>query len=390
MSGRKRKITEFFSRTYDDAGQKRSRNDDDDDGDDQPETYAGRPLSHYYIMQTKPRFLKQLRWKLGVYMVSYTLHNIRRTPDTMSLFIRIMNHFIREADRLAGGNTEMFSCIIDSLHFKKHKHLQVPYRRFDQNCAAAVWNMLDRVQQSHPHVDLLIHPMSVQIVTVPPRPLSFDNGTSGGAGRGVARVVRHNINEKSLIPVPNSRDSLCLFYAVVLTRHYIRIEKTAANCNHFRRLTTKQSDYFERERRRLVDELFDGMRNAGLPSVPLNRDEYSVEKWMPQLQRYYDITEPQEYRLSVFNQHGAYRPVWKGKEVARNELAIVHLGDHFCGIKHINIFFGKAKYCLDCERPYSKDTGHSVSCKSKCTNCCGKGFGIACSSWPTSIVSVNG
>jgi hypothetical protein len=303
-------------------------------------------------------------------MKAYTLRNIERTPDTMKVFIRIMEQFIHEANVRSGGDTQMFSCIIDSMHFKKHKHMQIPYRRYDQNTAEAIWNMLELVQQSHPHVDLVTHPMSVMIVTVPSQGVVRTAGS-----RPQQPEVEHCISRNALIPVGNTRDSLCLFYAVALTHYYLRMEKTPANCRHFLRLTTHQTDYAQRQRRQLVDELLEGIEAEGFGRVPRNCADYSVEEYAPLLQRYFDATEPQEFRLSVFNHRGSYRPIWKGESVARNELAIVHLGNHFNGIKNLNSFFGKKKYCIDCERPYSENYKHTVMCKSKCVNCCGKGFG---------------
>ncbi len=146
----------------------------------------------------------------------------------------------------------------------------------------------------------------------------------------------------------------------------------------FRTLTESQTKNFQNKRLFMAQKLLSDIRAAGLGTIPIDLEEYTIEEHLPLVQKYYDLAYPKKYRISVFGDVGTYKPIYKGPNVAAYEIPLFLTHSHFYGIRRIHGFFAKRNYCIDCESPYDTTKSHTGKCKAKCLNCCGIGFGYPC------------
>ncbi len=156
--------------------------------------------------------------------------------------------------------------------------------------------------------------------------------------------------------------------------------KTTSQARDFERVIEKTTDNYLARRRRIVQDFMTDINrhltHTNRPPIPLHLPAYSVEEYVPLVQDFFDTVYPSDFRLCVFDERANYKPIYKGCMDARQELGIVHIGDHFHGIRKISRFFSREFYCVRCERPYRNDKEHNLSCRSRCINCCEVGYGM--------------
>ncbi len=176
----------------------------------------------------------------------------------------------------------------------------------------------------------------------------------------------------------NSYSNYCLFIALELTRLYImaHVRGDTYEKKKARELAQGATPYWEAQRLNLALDLIRQVNRTGFGQIRLNMPEYSLSECLPMVERYYHWAYPDfKLRLLAYDEYGSTRPLYKSQVRADHDLCIWRDGHHFHGIKNINTFFSKERFCVDCERTYDRPKTHSIKCKAKCMLCCGIGCG---------------
>ena len=200
--------------------------------------------------------------------------------------------------------------------------------------------------------------------------LPCDQGTAGKGKRKLVEV-KHNIDPQKLISIENTRDSYCLFYALVVMKEYIKDYLLDRKLNAKQFLNFKQNVPEQKSR---VDEL---MKAAG---IQLGLEEYDVEIYLPIVQDYWNREYPGLFKIFVFAEYGTYKPIFQTNiDTYVHPILIYHSNNHYAGIRCMHKFFNSSQYyCFSCCCPYNKPKNHSANCNARCINCQRVGVGFPC------------
>jgi len=198
--------------------------------------------------------------------------------------------------------------------------------------------------------NLLENPVNITITTIaPPK----------GSGRNRAIEdfdfkSHFGTNKAAVIPVENSADNYCLFYALEMSRIYHdqteisqfnkeqKKQKTKAKppqhlTTHYKFTKILKNSDLQRD---LAIRL---MRNA---EIPLNRSSYGIGD-LQNVQDFYDREYGSMYRIVVMDDSPSCKPLWKGPYGRKYVVAVsMELQtEHFFGLKSISQYFFAKKYC---------------------------------------------
>jgi hypothetical protein len=258
--------------------------------------------------------------------------------------------------------------------------LVLPFRSFPQNNADVLFNLIEKLAQSDSEegVDkrtlLLSSPVKIQVTCI--------NPPSGEGLRNFRAFHHFGRNEKQRIVVENE-DTLCLFYALTLSRRYREhnlIEEARQKGTAIDPLWMTLQSYrrFAKNKQRILLEAIQLMVEADIPG---NLQSYGIIH-LQQVQAYWDRRWPTFFRIVAFDDAPEIlhpKPIWKGKDQRKFNVTIILEKKHWHGIKHIASFFQLGRqYCVDCESSYQRDTFHRIDCPARCYNCSSIGYGHPC------------
>ncbi|KAL3109604.1 hypothetical protein niasHT_014538 [Heterodera trifolii] len=303
---------------------------------------------------------------------------IRDVPaDPEGLLSSIFKHCIDEAksdSREKSSEPTHLGCLISSALLASGD-VFVPVRQITANTIDTILNLFTKVAQSKQQkgVTLWGEPFTITITTVDRSRLPAKRHLKGGARRRLA-PVRHQITEKCLIKIRN-QDNFCLFYALQATM----VAKTHG---------LSRSAFYEYihgrygQRGKFQEETQQLMRRI---RAPFNLDNYDADTYVPRVIEHWNNTQ-QQYRLAVFifGASGHYKPLYKYGPADYNTPLILYFNNnHFDGVQFVSGLFAGKKYCLACERPYSRPSLHDQSCKAHCMLCSRVGPEFPCSASPS-------
>lgn len=314
------------------------------------------------VKKAHPAFL------LNRFATSFRIQNLDRCSNPEALLHKIFQRCIRQACENTEGNVVKIGVHIESRLLQKGP-IMIPFRSLRMNSPEALLHKVVKADQSTIEESLYGAPMQVVVSTL-----------AGQAGGYPRTHITQNIKNTALIPIINA-DQYCLFYALEMSRIYATTgENDGMSEKAFSRLIQRGlKEAPTKKPRRQGLSMYEYGRNLMIAAgIPMGLPEYSVEKHVPIIQRYYDSRYPGMYRVVVFSTNGNYQPVYKGKERAKYDVCIYFNGKHFDGVRRINGLFSTRYYCIECERPYSNRTIHTVRCKQRCRNCAGIGPEYPC------------
>ncbi|KAL3115125.1 hypothetical protein niasHT_018675 [Heterodera trifolii] len=247
----------------------------------------------------------------------------------------------------------------------------IPIRQITPNTVDTILNrFLDVAQSKSREGSLWGAPFSVIVTTLDTVNLPQRDTISGrGPKHRTLKGAQHVIKEENLLRIRNNNNSYCLFYALEISRIYHCKGMTKQNfSNYINKMHSQQQQDAERL-----------MIDAG---IPLNRERYEAEIWVPRVVDHWNAMYPErKFKVFIFGTTGQYRPKYKyGPEVFRTPISLYYNNDHFDGIRCGvgTAIFGRDYYCFACELPFKNADTHKSSCTLHCKECGRIGVGRPC------------
>nr|CAD2203709.1 unnamed protein product [Meloidogyne enterolobii] len=106
--------------------------------------------------------------------------------------------------------------------------------------------------------------------------------------------------------------------------------------------------------------------------------------WTPMMRKngfplwveYWNLLNKGWFKVYIFGDLGE-KPIYiYGPDNFDTSIILFYNKEHFDGVRRASDLFGQP-YCLSCESVYNRKSNHSISCKSRCSNCSRVGHGVS-------------
>nr|CAD2189055.1 unnamed protein product [Meloidogyne enterolobii] len=328
-------------------------------------------ISHLLGSQTNNPFVKKLghetkfsrKFNASKVSTRFLISDLPNDPE--SLLAGIFQNTIDEAlqeSRQWGVEPDQLGCIISSQNLDSD--IWIPVREITSNTIDSILNQFLKVAQSKKQDNGMLWgaPFLVSVSTI-----QRSNTPRRVHGRGKNSSSKQlKINDKSLIKIRNN-DNYCLFYSLIATFIY-------ATC-----LWPKWKFYDYLHNRfgmanRFKKDTMDLMESVG---ATIDKDSYDAEEWIPSVVEYWNLLNKGWFKVYIFGDLGE-KPIYKyGPDNFDTPIILFYNKEHFDGVRRASDLFGEL-YCLSCESVYNRKSNHSISCKSRCSNCSRVGPGFPC------------
>jgi hypothetical protein len=346
-------------------------NDNEREKSPQRKSHGDKPDRPFYKI-TSSHASRIPAFSLTQHVTEFVVTNAGFAPEAglKSMFIDMIESAYRADVEEGRGLPDKFSMIIKGEGLDKP--LSIPLRDRQQNNADAIMGIIWKLAQSDKLINFLNSELQCILTTA-----RVPNG--GGITLKQFKQLPYAYKEKQRIKINNTNNVYCLFYALEAARKYhddyiiseYKDDKLNMPCGL---LTRNSWDRYMRNEKRQREGALELMETIGFN---MERDAYGIE-CLDRVQEFYDTKYPNMYRIVAFDDSRTLKPIFKGVEKRKYDVALFLENNHWSGLRNIAAFFDVKYYCVDCEISYDADWKHRKECVSHCSKCGRKGFEYPC------------
>nr|CAD2197022.1 unnamed protein product [Meloidogyne enterolobii] len=297
----------------------------------------------------------------------FLITNVPNNPESLlgSIFQYCIDQTLLE-NHERQMEPDQLGCIISSQNLDSD--IWIPIRVITSNTVDSILNQFLKVAQSKKQDNGVLWgaPFLVSVTTIQRKGLT--SRPMHGSGRSF-RKIRHKINDNALIKIRNS-DAYCLFYALMVT--FVHAVFCWPRWKFYNYLHSRRG-----MKKLLEQDTLDLMVTVG---APLDTDSYDAEEWVPRVVDLWNTLNKGWFKVFIFEELGEYKPQYKyGPDNFDKPIILYYNKEHFDGVRRASDLFGQP-YCLSCEKIFSHQKQHDISCKARCPNCSRVGPGFPCKS----------